>query len=36
MTIEETAAALDISPATAKRDWVLLRAWLGRELDRNP
>jgi RNA polymerase sigma factor (TIGR02999 family) len=32
MTIEETAAALDISPATAKRDWNLLRSWLGREL----
>ena len=32
MTIEETAAALDISPATAKRDWALLRLWLGREL----
>ncbi|HEU4334088.1 MAG TPA: ECF-type sigma factor [Candidatus Eisenbacteria bacterium] len=34
MTIEETAVALDISPATAKRDWTLLRAWLGRELGR--
>jgi len=34
MTIEETAAALDISPATIKRDWALLRAWLQRELDR--
>jgi RNA polymerase sigma factor (TIGR02999 family) len=32
MTIEETAMALEISPATAKRDWTLLRAWLGREL----
>lgn len=32
MTIEETAAALEISPATAKRDWTLLRAWLAREL----
>jgi RNA polymerase sigma factor (TIGR02999 family) len=32
MTIEETATALDISPATVKRDWALLRAWLGREL----
>jgi hypothetical protein len=32
MTIEETAAALGISPATAKRDWTLLRLWLGREL----
>lgn len=32
MTIEETAVALEISPATAKRDWALLRAWLSREL----
>jgi RNA polymerase sigma factor (TIGR02999 family) len=32
MTIEETAVALDISAATVKRDWTLLRAWLGREL----
>jgi RNA polymerase sigma factor (TIGR02999 family) len=32
MTIEETALALDISPATVKRDWQLLRAWLRREL----
>ena len=33
MTIEETAAALEISTATVKRDWQLLRAWLARELD---
>jgi RNA polymerase sigma-70 factor (ECF subfamily) len=32
MTIEETAAVLDISPATTKRDWSVLRLWLGREL----
>lgn len=32
MTIEETAEALGVSPATAKRDWGLLRLWLGREL----
>jgi RNA polymerase sigma factor (TIGR02999 family) len=32
MTIEETAAALGLSPATVKRDWQLLRAWLRREL----
>ncbi|MEZ4386919.1 MAG: sigma-70 family RNA polymerase sigma factor [Candidatus Krumholzibacteriia bacterium] len=32
LTIEETAAALEISPATVKRDWALLRAWLRREL----
>jgi RNA polymerase sigma factor (sigma-70 family) len=32
MSIEETAAALAISPATVKRDWALARAWLHREL----
>ena len=30
--VEETASALDISPATVKRDWTLARAWLKREL----
>jgi RNA polymerase sigma factor (TIGR02999 family) len=32
LTIEETAEALDISPATVKRDWTLARAWLHRAL----
>jgi RNA polymerase sigma factor (TIGR02999 family) len=32
LTIEETAAVLGISPATVKREWVLARAWLRREL----
>lgn len=32
MSIDETATALDISKATVKRDWVLARAWLNREL----
>jgi RNA polymerase sigma factor (TIGR02999 family) len=32
MTIEETAAALDVSPATVKRHWELARAWLVRDL----
>jgi RNA polymerase sigma factor (TIGR02999 family) len=32
MTIEETAAVLEVSPGTAKRDWSLVRLWLGREL----
>jgi RNA polymerase sigma-70 factor, ECF subfamily len=36
MTIEETATALEISAATAKRDWMLMRAWLGRELSPEP
>jgi RNA polymerase sigma factor (TIGR02999 family) len=36
MSIEETASALQSSPATVKRDWALARAWLYRELnDRN-
>jgi RNA polymerase sigma-70 factor, ECF subfamily len=34
MSVEETAAALDMSPATVKRDWTLARAWLNRELAR--
>lgn len=33
LTIPEVAAALDVSPATVKRDWTLLRAWLRRELE---
>ena len=32
MTVEETADALSISPATVKREWQLARAWLNREL----
>ena len=32
MSVEETAEALDTSPATVKRDWTLARAWLNREL----
>ena len=32
LDIEETAATLDISPATVKRDWVLAKAWLQREI----
>ena len=35
MSIEETAEVLEISPATVKRDWTLMRAWLRRELDGN-
>lgn len=33
MSIEETAQALGISPATAKRDWAFARAWLQERLD---
>lgn len=32
LTIEETAEVLGISPATVKRDWLLAKAWLRREL----
>lgn len=32
MTIPEAAEALDISPATVKRDWALAQAWLYREM----
>jgi RNA polymerase sigma factor (TIGR02999 family) len=28
LTIEETAAAMDLSPATVKNQWVFARAWL--------
>ena len=34
MSVEETAEALGVSPATVKRDWTLARAWLNRELQR--
>ena len=30
LTIEETAEALEVSPATVKRQWTLARAWLRR------
>jgi RNA polymerase sigma factor (sigma-70 family) len=32
LTVEESAAALGISPATVKREWALAKAWLFREL----
>jgi RNA polymerase sigma-70 factor, ECF subfamily len=32
LNIEETAEAMGISPATVKREWVVARAWLHREL----
>ena len=34
LTVEETAATLDIAPITVKRDWAHARAWLFRELQR--
>ncbi len=32
LSIEDTAAAMDMSPATLKRRWALARAWLFRDL----
>ena len=32
LTIDETAEALGISPATIKREWVSAKAWLYQEL----
>ena len=32
LTLEETAEALDISPATVKREWVMAKAWLTRAM----
>ncbi len=34
MTIAETAAALELSPATVKREWEFARLWLYQELQR--
>jgi RNA polymerase sigma-70 factor, ECF subfamily len=36
LTVEETAAALGISPATVKREWALAKGWLYRELTTPP
>ena len=33
LTVEETAEAMALSPATVKRYWTLARAWLRREID---
>ena len=32
LTLEETAAALDVSVATVKREWTIVKGWLHREL----
>jgi RNA polymerase sigma factor (TIGR02999 family) len=32
LSVEETAATLDSSPRTVKRDWAVARAWLSRRL----
>jgi RNA polymerase sigma factor (TIGR02999 family) len=33
LTVEETAEAMNISPATVKRHWTVARAWLAREME---
>jgi DNA-directed RNA polymerase specialized sigma24 family protein len=33
LTIEETGEALGVSPATVKRQWMVARAWLLRDLE---
>jgi RNA polymerase sigma-70 factor (ECF subfamily) len=35
LTVEETAEAMKISPATVKRHWTVAKAWLARELEGN-
>jgi RNA polymerase sigma factor (TIGR02999 family) len=36
LSIEETAEVMQLSPASIKREWQSARAWLFRELTRNP
>lgn len=36
MSVDETAAALDVSERTVKADWALARAWLHRVLQEHP
>jgi DNA-directed RNA polymerase specialized sigma24 family protein len=33
LSVEETAAVLDVSENTVIRDWALAKAWLQRELE---
>jgi len=35
LSIEETATALDLSPATVKRDWVVAKTWIRQCLETN-
>jgi RNA polymerase sigma factor (TIGR02999 family) len=36
LTIDETATALGVSPATVERDWAIAKAWLYERLSRHP
>ena len=33
LTVEETAEAMGVSPATVKRQWAMARAWLKLQLE---
>lgn len=35
LTIDQTAAALDLTPAAVKADWAYARAWMHRELEKS-
>jgi RNA polymerase sigma factor (TIGR02999 family) len=35
LSVEQTAAALDLSPATVKKSWSFARAWLNRQISSN-
>lgn len=34
LTIEQTASAMELSPATVKKSWVFARAWLNRQMSK--
>jgi RNA polymerase sigma factor (TIGR02999 family) len=36
LSLDEISQAMDIAPATVRRDWTTARAWLYRELSRSP
>jgi len=36
LTVEETAEAVGVSPATVKRQWTMARAWLKQALEADP
>jgi len=33
LSIEETAAALELSPSTVKRDWIVAKTWIRQRLE---
>jgi RNA polymerase sigma factor (TIGR02999 family) len=36
MTVDETAAAVGVSPRTVKREWAMAQAWLARRMGQTP